>query len=179
MAFINVGGNNVTSFAAYEDVLKIDQRLFEANEFQLVEASTLADEVEIILTRATGRLLSIIGTTDWWRNYYMRLTNGTLNLVSLGLLAIPNPDPNKIQARQADFTDLCVYYALSYYIYPRVADFSKEDNAERAKIGFFNEKYRSLLQELIDDGSWYDWSGDGTITNNEKLPVRTNVIRVR
>jgi hypothetical protein len=105
--------------------------------------------------------------------------NTALFNVSLGLLPIPNPNINKIIDRTADFTDLCVYYALSYYIYPKIADFSSQENAERVKIGFFNEKYRSLYQELLDDGSWYDWSGEGTVTDAEKMPVRSNVIRVR
>jgi hypothetical protein len=92
---------------------------------------------------------------------------------------VPSLDPNKIKARLADFTDLCVFYTLTYYLLPKIADFSKEDNSERVKIGFFNEKYRTLFQELIDDGSWYDFSGDGTITNNEKMPIRSNIVRVR
>jgi len=32
---------------------------------------------------------------------------------------------------------------------------------------------------LIDDGSWYDFSDNGTITPNEKMPTRTNIVRVR
>jgi hypothetical protein len=109
------------------------------------------------------------------------MSGGGTNLtnVSLGLLPIPNPDINKIIDRTADFTDLCVYYALSYYVYPKIADFSNQDNAERVKIGFFNEKFRSLYQELLDDGSWYDWAGEGFVTDREKMPVRSNVIRVR
>ena len=35
------------------------------------------------------------------------------------------------------------------------------------------------IKELIDDGSWYDFSGDNQISNTEKMPTRTNVVRVR
>lgn len=174
MAFITQNGN-VISFAEYGDVTNIDQRVFEANEGL---TSSIIEDMEI---RATDRILYAIGATDWWRTYWMRMNGGTYDplIYTSGLLAIPNPDPNKIQDRQADFTDLCVYYTLSYYVYPKIADFSKQDNAEKVKIGFFNEKYRSLFQELIDDGSWYDWSGNGTITPTEKMPTRTNIVRVR
>ena len=174
MAFI-ISGGNVISFAEYSDVTNIDQRVFESNE------GLTSDLVEDLLIRATDRILYQIGTTDWWRTYYMRMSGGTYDplIYTSGLLAIPNPNPNNIQDRKADFTDLCVFYALSYYIYPKIADFSNQDNAERVKIGFFNEKYRSLFQELCDDGSWYDFSGDGIITPKEKMPVRTNVVRAR
>ena len=163
------------AFADYDAVQAMDQRVFESNE-GLTE--TIIDDLTI---RSTERILYQLGTTDWWRTYYVRMSGSStlLTNVSLGILPIPNPDINKIIDRTADFTDLCVYYALSYYVYPRIADFSNEDNAERVKIGFMNEKYRSLFQELIDDGSWYDWSGDGTIPDTEKMPVRTNIIRVR
>ena len=163
------------AFADYDAVIAADQRVFEANEGLTVN---IIDDITI---RSTQRILYQIGTSDWWRTYYMRMSGGGTNLtnVSLGLLPIPNPDINKIIDRTADFTDLCVYYALSYYVYPKIADFSNQDNAERVKIGFFNEKFRSLYQELLDDGSWYDWAGEGFVTDREKMPVRSNVIRVR
>ena len=175
MAFITSGGS-VISFAEYSDAQNIDQRVFEANE-GLTETI-----VEDALIRATTRILQNLGASDWWRMYYMRMSGGTYDPLiynSMGLFPIPDPDPNKILARKADFTDLCVYYAFSYYIYPKIADFSHQDNAERIKIGFMNEKYRSLFQELIDDGSWYDWDNGGIITNQEKMVSRTNVVRVR
>jgi hypothetical protein len=171
-----LSGGVVKSFADAADVKNIDQRVFEANE-------GLTDNlVEDILIRSTQRIIQNFGASDWWRTYYMRMSGGTYDPLiynSLGLFPIPDPDPNKIQARQADFTDLCVYYALSYYVYPKIADFSNQDNAEKVKIGFMNEKYRSLFQELVDDGSWYDWDNGGTITNPEKMVSRTNIVRAR
>lgn len=174
MAFIRSGGN-VISFAEYEDVTAKDQRVFESNE------GLTSIIVEDLLERSTQRIISNISASDWWRGYYVRMSGATYDplIFTSGLVAVPSMDPNKIKAREADFTELCVYHALSNYILPKVADFSREDNSERVKIGFFNEKYRSLFQELIDDGSWYDFSGDGTIQNTEKMPTRTNLVRVR
>lgn len=174
MAFIIVN-KIVKSFAEYQDVLNIDQRVFEANE------GLTDDVVEDILVRSTERILNQIAVSEWWRNYYLRMTAGTYDplIYTSGLLAIPAPDPNKIADRKNDFKDLCVWFALSQYIYPKIADFSNQDNAERVKIGFMNEKYRAMFEELIDDGSWYDWSGDGTISHLEKMPQRSNVVRIR
>ena len=84
-----------------------------------------------------------------------------------------------ILARQNDFTDMCVYYALSEYLLPKVADFGNPDSAERQKVGFYNEKFRSLFDEVIGDGDWYDWDQSGTVTDAEKYPYPVNLVRHR
>lgn len=174
MAFIIVGGN-VISFAEYSDVQDVDQRLFESNE-GLTESI-----VENHLERATQRILQIIRQTDWWRSYYIRQSGASINpaIYTSGLISVPSPDPNKIIGNSADFTDLCVYYALSEIIYPKIADFNNQDSAEQRKIGVFKEKFSKRLQELLDLGDWYDFTGSGTVTPEEKMPVRTNLVRVR
>jgi hypothetical protein len=174
MAFI-ISGGNVLSFAEYEDVLATDQRLFEANEgFTDVI-------VEDALERATARILTKIQATDWWRNYYIRMSGASVNpnIFTQGLISVPAPDANKIKARQADFTDLCVYFGLSEILLPKVADFGNVDTAERQKIGFYDEKFRALFKELIEAGDWYDFGGQGTVTADEKVPNRQNLVRVR
>lgn len=174
MAFI-ISGGNVISFAEYEDVLARDQRLFEANE-------GLTDViVEDALERATERILTLIRATDWWRNYYIRKSGvaESINYFTSPLISVPQPDPNKIKARQSDFTDLCVYYALSEILLPKVADFGNDDTAERQKMGYYDEKFRALLRELIEAGDWYDFSGSGTITADEKAPNYQNLVRRR
>jgi hypothetical protein len=173
MAFILLTGN-VISFAEYEDVLAIDQRLFEANE-GLTEVI-----VEDALVKATNRILSQIRSSDWWKAYYYRQTNGSgvVTFPTGGIIA-PVLNPNKIEARKQDFTDLCVYYALAETLLPRVADFGNADTAERQKIGFYDEKYRALLKELIEAGDWYDFDDSGTIADTEKQPSKVNLVRVR
>lgn len=174
MAFI-ISGGNVISFAEYDDVTARDQRLFEANE-GLTETN-----VEDSLERATQRILVLLRNTAWWKSYYVKQSGANLNvnIFTSGGISVPALDPNKIKDRQADFTDLCVYYALSELILPKVADFSSQDNAEVRKIGVYNEKFRSLFQEIVDAGDWYDFSGGGTITADEKMPTRTNLARIR
>jgi hypothetical protein len=70
-----------------------------------------------------------------------------------------------------------VYFTLYEYLYPKIADFSAQDNAEVQKIGVFRTKFDKLFLELIDDGTWYDFDGSGTVTEQEKLPTRTNLVR--
>jgi hypothetical protein len=164
MAFITQG-TTVLSFAEYNDAEVIDQRVFEENEGLSV------DEVEDSLIRSTERILDIIRNTNWYKT--MALSLGA------SYLTIPTPSANKIVSRQNDFTDLCVYYALTNYLLPKVADFGSEDNAERVKIDFYLVKFNSLLEELITAGDWYDYNGNGTLGVEENRPGIINYQRVR
>lgn len=169
MAFIEEA-STVVSFAEFQDVVNKDQRLFEANE-------GLSDDiVEQQLIRATERILSKIRSSAWWRSYYV---NRDLNTVYKTVADIPAVDPDKIIARQADFTDLCVYTALAEFILPSIADFGNENNAERQKMGYYTQKADELFGELITAGDWYDFDADGTIQSDEKSPGQFNLKRVR
>lgn len=164
MAFIN-SGSTVLSFAEYQDVADMDQRLFDENE-------GLTDEVvEDNLIRSTERILAQFKNTAWYREY--ALSQGA------SILTIPSLNPSRIVSRKNDFTDLAVYHSLFEYILPKIADFGQEDNAELAKIGFYREKYSALFDELIVDGSWYDYNGNGTIAASEQRPGVVNYQRVR
>lgn len=176
MAFILSGGS-VIAFAEYSDITDADQRLFESNE-------GIADEtmVEDLTVKATSRILQLIRKTSWWTRYYTQVAssaqvNATQTLS--GYLDVPLPDANLIKARQSDFTDLCVYFTLYEYLLPKVADFTNTDTTEHRKIGFYQTKFDRLFQELIQDGCWYDFDASGTVTKTEKLPTKTNIVRIR
>lgn len=169
MAFITEN-NVVISFAEFQDVVDKDQRLFESNE------GLSDDGVEQQLVRATERILSKLRASDWWRSYYIKRDNSTVyNTVA----DIPALDPNKILARENDFTDLCIYTALAEFILPSIADFGNEDNAERQKMGYYSQKSDALFAELVTAGDWYDFNDDSTITSIEKQPGQINLKRVR
>jgi hypothetical protein len=169
MAFIEEAGI-VTSFAEFQDVVNKDQRLFEANE-------GLSDDiVEQQLIRATERILSKIRSSAWWRSYYIRRDS---SIVYATAADIPAVNANRIKARLNDFTDLCVFTALSELILPSIADFGNEDNAERQKMGYYTNKAETLFGELITNGDWYDFDNSGTISSAEKSPGQYNLKRVR
>lgn len=169
MAFIEQN-SNVTSFAEYQDVLDHDQRLFDANE------GLSESVIESSLLRATERLLTKLRASEWWITYYVRRNGQTTYRTKAD---VPALDPNKIIARQNDFTDLCVYMALGEYILPSIADFGNQDNSERNKMGYYNNKAEALFNELITAGDWYDFNDDGTIQSTEKDPGNINLRRVR
>lgn len=169
MAFV-IENNITVSFAEFQDVVNRDSRLFDANE------SLSDDIVDAHLIRATERILAKVRASGWWRSYYVnRNTSTTLNTVA----DIPALDPDRIIARQTDFTDLCVYTALGEFILPSVADFGREDNAERQKMGYYVNKAEQLFGELITSGDWYDFDDSGTIASDEKQPGQYNLKRVR
>lgn len=169
MAFITEN-NTVVSFAEFQDVVDKDQRLFEANE------GLSDDAVEQQLYRATERILTKLRSTSWWRNYYVKRDSSlTYNSVA----DVPALDPNRIKSRQNDFTDLCIYTALAEFVLPSIADFGREDNAERQKMGYYVQKADALFQELVTAGDWYDFDDDDTISSDEKSPGQINLKRVR
>jgi hypothetical protein len=169
MAFISNGTTKI-SFAEYQDVVDMDQRLFEANE------GLTDDVVESALIRSTDRILTLFRATDWWRSYFLRRdTSTTINTVA----DVPALDIDQIADRLTDFQDLCVYYALYNYILPKIADFSTEENAERAKIGYYQGKFDKMFGELISAGDWYDFGADGVISSSDKQPGNYNLKRVR
>ena len=169
MAFVSESGT-VISFAEFQDVVDKDTRIFEANE-------GLSDDViDKALIRSTDKILARLRNTDWWRSYYLkRNTSTTINSVA----DIPALEVNKIDARQPDFTDLCVYTALSEIVLPGVADFSNPDSAERQKMAYYEQRAGELFRELVTAGDWYDFDNDGTVESSEREPGKINLKRVR
>ena len=169
MAF-TYNGSDVIAFAESQDVADLDQRIFEANE------GLTDDIVQDALNKSTIRILTQIKYSDWWRDLYLATTT---NPEFRSETDVPDPNINLIIGRKSDFTDLCVFYAMYYYILPKVADFSIEDNAERAKIGFYQAKQQLLLTELLNSGDWYDVNSDGNVDHAEKHPGNFRLHRVR
>ena len=169
MAFV-IENNTVISFAEFQDVVDKDSRLFEANE------GLSDDAVEIQLVRATERILSKLRASAWWRDYYTKRDTTTVYNTAAD---IPALNANRIKGRLNDFTDLCVYTALSEYILPSVADFSNQDSAERQKMAYYIQRSESLFGELVNSGDWYDFDNSGTIASNEKSPGNYALKRVR
>jgi hypothetical protein len=172
MAFITFG-NQFLSFATSEDLDSLDQRLFEQNEG--LDDNYIQDS----LIRSTARILELFRATDWWRSYFIERNTGASAIQINTVADVPPLDPDKILARQQDFTDLCCYYALYDYILPYIADFSNEDSAERRKMGYYQQKYDLLFGQLITAGDWYDFDDSETIDSADKQPGVWNLRRVR
>lgn len=168
MAFYIVN-NNFISFAIYEDLIQRDQRLFEANE------GITSEDVDVVLSQSSQRILTQIRNTDWWKEYQFSM-NSSLNR---DMRLLPQVNPLRIINREQEFKDLNIYFALSEYLYPKVADFGNETSAEVQKIKFYKDAYAALFKEVIESGDWYDFDADGTVETDERMPAKLNLIRIR
>lgn len=165
----NIINGEFQSFAAYADVTDRDSRFFEANE-GLTEA-----QVEELLALASQRILTQIRSTDWWQEYQFS-RDAALKYDSRLLPAV---DPDNIRARIQEFKDLNIYFAMSEYLLPKVADFGNETSAEVVKMKFYKDQYTVLFAEVLAAGDWYDFSANGTIATEEKQPSTQNRVRTR
>jgi len=171
MAFI-IENDIVISFAEFDDVLKLDQRLFDSNE-------GITDEiVEGHLIRATQRVLTRFRATDWWVGYYKNRSDPAGNPFRT-IADIPDLEANSIIRRSQAFTDLVVYVALSEYTLPMVADFGNDESEERHKMAYYSNSAQTLFGELVNLGDWYDFNNDGTVQSEEKQPGNYSLKRIR
>jgi len=165
MAFITVSGQ-VVSFADYQDVLDIDQRLFDTNEIQFSNTprspTSLNEYLEDLAMKSTTRIKEKIRASAQWRMYTSRVGN------NVGTNALPEFNTNYVKLRQADFTDLTVYYLLKEFLLPKIADFGNPNSPEVQKIEFYDTKFSQRLDELLTIIDWYDNDGDGTIGEGER-----------
>lgn len=167
MAFITVGGN-VVSYAEALDIKDKDQRIYESNEINFTDVpdapGSLDDYLEDLATKTTDRINQKIRLSTRWQEYlgYVGTNFGSLN-------TIPDFQANNIVTRKPDFTDMCSYGVLYMYLLPKVADFGNPESAEVQKIQYFESRFNSLFEELMADFTWYDSSGDGSVSDSEKL----------
>lgn len=186
MAFI-LSGTTVVSYAEALDVRDKDQRFFESNELDFTNVpdapGSLNNYIEDLTTKATDRINEKIRASARWREYLGFAGGGYDDINN-----IPAFVPENIKSRKADFTDMCCYYTLKEYLLPKVADFGNPESSEVQKIQYYEGKFNDLFRELLDIMDWYDQSGDGTVTDGEKMVRfratrrtrgRSNLTRVR
>ena len=165
----NYNGLTFVSFAVYSELENRDQRLFEANE-GLTEAL-----VDTALAQASERILTKIRNTDWWKEYQFSRDSS----LQSDLRLLPAVNPDNIKTREQEFKDLNIYFAMSEYLLPKVADFGNETSAEMVKIKFYKDQFNTLFDELIESGDWYDFDADGTVETTERQPSKLKLVRIR
>jgi hypothetical protein len=177
MAFITVNGS-VTSYAEADDVRDKDQRVFEANEINFSDApenpATLDEYVEDLAAKATQRISQKIRASSQWRGY-LGYTDSGYNTIN----NIPEFNPDLILGRQSDFTDLCAYYTLKEYVYPKIADFGNPESSEVQKIQYFESKFTDLFEELLAMMDWYDLDDSGAVDLDERKVTFSRTRRTR
>jgi len=171
MAFITDGSGDVISFAENTDLRQKDQKFFEANNIKIPAESgflTIEEYLEDLCGKSTDRILLKLKVSTWWQSY-----NAYVGTPISNLNALPNVNPNLIDpgnalSRRQQFTDMCVYYTFSQFLFPLVADFGNPESEEVSKIQYYDAKYNDLFNELISVADWYDADNSGTVDADEK-----------
>jgi len=170
MAFITNASGTVISFAENTDLRQKDQKFFESNNIKIPAESgflTVEEYFEDLTGKATDRILLKLKASTWWQSY-----NAFVGTPVTNLNVLPNVNPNRIDpantGRRQQFTDMCVYYTFSQFLFPLVADFGNPESEEVSKINYYDAKYNDLFNELISIADWYDADGDGTVEADEK-----------
>lgn len=157
------------SFAIASELEDRDQRLFEANEGLTTEV------VDLALAQASERILTKIRNTSWWKEYQFSRDSS----LQSDLRLLPAVNPDNIKSREQEFKDLNIYFAMSEYLLPKVADFGNETSAEMVKIKFYKDQFNSVFDEVIEAGDWYDFDADGTVDAAEREPSKLRLVRIR
>jgi len=92
-------------------------------------------------------------------------------LYDLKVLATGNLEPNEDLYVASQLTRACVYNALGYHIYPKLAKFEPDEDLFERKMKFYREEYAREMDLVIRDGVEYDMDSSGTIESVEKEPT--------
>jgi len=84
-------------------------------------------------------------------------------------------EADKLTATQ--WTRAVVYYALGYYIFPKLSSFNSEADIFERKFDYYRKEYDREFQHVTMDGVEYDRNNDGVINATEKEP--TDYLRLK
>ena len=106
----------------------------------------------------------------WWPTQ-------TVGLYDLKYLATGNNEPDEDLFTASQLTRACVYNALGFHIYPKLAKFEPETDLFERKMEFYRQEYSRELDLVLRDGVEYDMDSSGTVTDAEKEP--THYLRLK
>jgi len=78
------------------------------------------------------------------------------------------PDEDLYTASQ--LTRACVYNALGFHVYPKLAKFEPDQDLFERKMEFYRKEYEREIDLVLRDGVEYDLDSSGIVTDTEKQP---------
>jgi hypothetical protein len=139
------------AFATINDVLEYEPFIQDYGIFEFDDA----------LNKSQGdveRYLRI----HWWPTQQI----GKYDITVIGL----NVEMNSALLTESQFTRATVFYALAYYILPRLSKFEPDTDSFQIKMDYYKSRFNEEILAVIQDGVEYDIDGDGNITDVEKEP---------
>ena len=98
---------------------------------------------------------------QWWPTYQI----GVYDITRL-TMGQAEPDDDLYTASQ--LTRACVYNALGFHIYPKLAKFDIEQDLFERKMEFYRKEYAREIDLVLRDGVEYDADSSGTVDNAER-----------
>lgn len=71
---------------------------------------------------------------------------------------------------ESQFTRVAVFHVLSYYILPKLTQFTTDGDRFRVMLDFYKDRYEEEFDLILRDGIEYDADSSGAITDSEKSP---------
>lgn len=91
-----------------------------------------------------------------------------IGLFDVKILGTGQLEPDEDLYNTAQFTRACVYQALGFHIYPKLAKFEPDLDLFERKMEFYRKEYEREFDLVLRDGVEYDLDSSGTVTDSEK-----------
>lgn len=91
-----------------------------------------------------------------------------IGLYDIKILGTGQQEPNEDLYTAAQLTRACVYQALGFHIYPKLAKFEPEIDLFERKMEYYRKEYERELDLVLRDGVEYDLDSSGTVSDAEK-----------
>jgi hypothetical protein len=99
----------------------------------------------------------------WWPTQ-------TIGYYDIKFVAGGKLEPDEDLYTASQLTRVCVYNALGFHIYPKLAKFEPDTDIFERKMQFYRDEYARELDLVLRDGVEYDLDSSGTVTDNEREP---------
>ena len=106
----------------------------------------------------------------WWPTYM-------IGLYDISRLNTGQTEPDEDLYTASQLTRACVYHALGFHVYPKLAKFEPDQDLFERKMEFYRKEYEREIDLVLRDGVEYDADSSGTVDNAEKEP--THYLRLK
>jgi hypothetical protein len=141
----------MTAFATTADLQDVDPTIADYGVLNFQEELAKAQE-------DVTRLLRV----RWWPTY-LRETKLDIRTISAPLLDEKRLDPTQ-------WTRATVYYALGYFIYPKMTKFEPDSDRFQVMMEYYSKRFESEFDVAVREGVRYDDNDDGVFSDGEREP---------
>jgi hypothetical protein len=140
------------AFANLDDLLLVDETLqdYGIQDFDADLARAESDVTKIIKVR-------------WWPGY--------LKTRFRGIAEAELYDPNSELLDPTQWTQITCYYALAFYILPKLSKFEGDPDRFRNMMDYYGQRFEALMDLELRSGVRYDIDNDGQFETNENTAI--------